>query len=100
MIQLSMTVVPAAVARLFWEIPLHDLDRLRHADYVIARVMTRGGWEAMRWLRETFSAAELADFLARKGERLAARDRAYWAVVSGADVSVGRGAGRPPWAGP
>src|SRR4051812_25192008 len=54
------------VAKLFWETDPATIDLGRHGDYVMERVMSRGGWEAMCWLRRTFSRQRLADFLLRK----------------------------------
>jgi hypothetical protein len=63
--------------------------------------MTRGGWDAMCWLRATFDRSTLADFIRRKGTRLPPRDLAYWALIAGVDdMVIGRGGGRPAWAGP
>jgi hypothetical protein len=61
------------------------------------RVMSRGGWAAMRWLRRVYAREELADFLRRKGERLAPRERAYWALMAGVEMTIPRGGGRPAW---
>lgn len=65
----------------------------------MARVIARGGWVAMQWLRRTYSAAELASLLERKGSS-PPRERAYWAVIAGVDVVADPGGGRPAWAGP
>jgi hypothetical protein len=92
--------LPGEVAKLFWDTDPAGVDLERHRDYVMERVMARGGWEAMCWLRRTYARARLADFLLRKGSRLAPRERAYWALVAGVDVPIGRGGARPPWAGP
>jgi len=92
-------VLPADVARLFWEIDVTTLDLERHRDYVLERVMTRGGLEAMRWLVRTYDRAQLAEFLSRRAERLTPRDRAFWGLVAGVAVHVGPGGGRPTWAG-
>lgn len=89
----------AEVARLFWDVDPESVDVEQHRDYVMERVMARGGWEAMRWLRRTYSREQLADFLLRKGSRLAPRERAYWALIAGVDIPIGQGGGRPPWAG-
>lgn len=85
---------------LFWEVDLDALRLPEHADYVLERVMARGTWDAMRWLRATFDEAELASFLERKGHRLAPRERAYWRLVAGLPPDDARGGGRPSWAGP
>ena len=39
---------PLEVERLFWEVDPGTIDLAKHADYVPERVMTRGGWVAMK----------------------------------------------------
>ena len=90
--------IPDEVARLFWDIEPGSVDLARHRDYVLERVMSRGTMGAMRWLRATYPAEVLADFLRRKGDRLSGRDRAYWALVAGLRLPPRPGGGRPPWA--
>jgi hypothetical protein len=92
--------LPDEVRRLFWDVEPGSLDRDRHADYVMERIMTRGGWAAMQWLRSAYSIADLRAFLERKGGRLAPRDLAYWCLWTGLDRPCGPGGGRPAWAGP
>jgi len=96
---LSAEPFPPEVARLFWDVDAAGVDPARHRDYVMERVMARGDWAAMGWLRRTYTPDEMADFLRRKGERLAPRERAYWAVIAGIEMPIPRGGGRPPWAG-
>ena len=91
--------LPAEVARLFWDVDPATVDLDRHRDYVLERVMARGGWTAMCWLRSAYAPDVLADFLRRKGSRLAPRELAYWAVIAGIEVPIPRGGGRPSWAG-
>jgi hypothetical protein len=90
---------PDGVAHLFWDTDPSGIDLVRHRDYVMERVMSRGGWVAMRWLRRTYSPEEMADFLCRKGHRLAPRELAYWAVIAGLEIAVPRGGARPRWTG-
>jgi hypothetical protein len=92
--------LPDHVRTLFWDVDPGQVDVVRHADYVLERVMTRGGWEAMLWLRATYSVDDLAAFLRRKGNRLPARELAYWALIAKVDMPIPRGGGRPQWAGP
>lgn len=92
--------IPVFVTRLFWDTDPAAIDLARHSDYVIERVMLRGGWDAMRWLREAYPTDVLADFLRRRGaRRLPPRELAYWALMTGVEVSVPEGGGRPAWAG-
>jgi hypothetical protein len=92
--------IPAEVALLFWDTDPQRVDLERHRDYVMERVMARGGWVAMRWLRQAYPREALADFVRRKGHRLAPRERAYWALIADVDVPAAPGGARPPWAGP
>lgn len=92
------TAYPPDVARLFWDVEPDAVDLRAHADYVMERVMARGTLAAMRWLRDTYSKLELADFLHRKGSRLAPRDRAYWRLVAGLAREDTPGGAAPPWA--
>jgi hypothetical protein len=91
--------LPPEVTRLFWDVDPEAVDLRRHADYVMERIMTRGTWAAMCWLRAQYGREELADFIRRRGERLAPRDRAYWALIAGVAAHQRPGGARPPWAG-
>ncbi len=59
--------------------------------------MSRGTLEAMRWLRATYSVGQLADYLQRRGDRIAPRDRAYWRLIVGLPREQAVGGARPPW---
>lgn len=84
---------------LLWEVDEDSVDLEAHREYVMERVMTRGSWDAMRWLRRTYSRAQLADFVRKKGRQLPPRDEAYWALVAGVELIQRPGGGRPAWAG-
>jgi hypothetical protein len=92
--------LPDFVTRLLWDVDPTTIDPGRDAALIFERVMSRGSWDAMKWLRATFPRAALADFVRGDGgRRLAPRDRAYWALVCDVHVDVGPGGGRPSWAG-
>ena len=93
--------IPPFVAILFWDVDPESVRLDSHQDYVFERVMARGGWAAMKWLRTTYAREALASFIQRKGQwRLAPRELAYWCVVTGLDIPSTPGGGRPKWAGP
>jgi len=92
-------VIPESLHALFWDVDPASIRLPEHADYVMERVMSRGTWDAMRWLRASFDDRTLADFLARKRQRLAPRERAYWELVVGVRGEQALGGGRPSWAG-
>jgi len=91
---------PDEVRRLFWDVDPVAIDLRLHRDYVMQRIMTRGSWAAMTWLRASYAPAELADFLRHKGMRLPPRERAYWGLIAGVPLASGPGGSRPSWAGP
>ena len=93
--------VPDEIASLFWEVDPRTIDVRLHADYVMERVMSRGTWRAMKWLRRTYPEPTLADFVRRRGRTcLPPREHAYWALVTGCDTDAATGGGRPHWTGP
>lgn len=93
-----MTALPDVIRRLFWDVDPGTVDLDAHQDYVIERVMSRGGWAAMKWLRATYDIKTLVHFLERRGQRLAPRERAYWSLVARVEVVDEPGGGRPRWA--
>lgn len=94
-------VIPASVARLFWDVDPDNVDLAVHSDYVLERVMSRGGRDEMKWLRDTYPRDVLADFVERKGaNKLAPRELAYWSLISGAKAPPTPKTGRPRWMGP
>jgi hypothetical protein len=93
------------VLRLLWDVDVLQIDPDRDRALVFERVMSRGTWEAMKWLRRRYPTEQLAEFVRTRGLRvLAPRDRAYWALVCDVEVVPGSppvaGGGRPRWAGP
>lgn len=69
---------------LFWEYEPQTLDVVKHADVIIARIMERGGWAAMCWLRQTYSQDRLISFLKTRGKQiLPPRELNYWALICG-----------------
>jgi hypothetical protein len=91
--------IPDDLHWLFWDAEPRAIRLPEHRDYVLERVMSRGGWDAMRWLQRAFPREVLADFLRRRGERLAPRELAYWRLVAGVEGRDAPGGGRPSWAG-
>jgi hypothetical protein len=92
--------IPEEFERLFWGVDPTAIDLDRHKDFVIERVMSRGSWRAMRWLRSVYATEVLASTLRTIQSRLAPRDVAYWSLVTRAGVAPTPGGARPPWAGP
>lgn len=97
---MSHEPLPASVLRLLWDVELSEVDLDRDRALVLERVMTRGTWHAMRWLRERYPRDVLAEFVRVHGrQRLTPRDLAYWSLVTDVETSSTAGGGRPRWAG-
>lgn len=93
--------IPPSVARLLWDVDPDQVELERDRELVFERVMSRGSWDAMQWLRARYPREQLADFVLREGQRrLSPRDLAYWALVCDVDLPARPGGGRPGWAGP
>jgi hypothetical protein len=88
---------------LLWDVDVEQIDLERDSSLVFERVMSRGTWDAMKWLRHRYPVGKLADFVRNRGRRvLSPRDLAYWALVCDVDlnqVEGDPGGGRPRWAG-
>ncbi len=86
---------------LLWDMDPQGIDLHRDRELLFERVMARGTWDAMCWLRKRFAREDLAAFVKTRGARvLSPRDLAYWALVCDVEVPSESGGGRPRWAGP
>jgi hypothetical protein len=93
--------VPDSVSRLLWDVDPASIDLDRDRAFVFERVMSRGTWDAMTWLRARYDVEAIRTFVREQGARkLAPRDLAYWSLVAGLDVPAEPGGARPRWAGP
>ena len=81
--QSSETVhIPDFLRRFFWEYDPRKLEVERHADVIMGRIMERGDWDAMCWLRQTYPMERLRRFLEMRGQRiLPPRELNYWALI-------------------
>lgn len=94
-------VLPPPIAKLFWDVDPDIVDLTVNRDYVLERVMSRGGREAMKWLRDTYPLDVLASFVERKGaSRLAPRELAYWSLIAQVKSPPTPTTARPRWMGP
>lgn len=78
------TSLPPFLHPFFWEYDPANIDTVRHASLIMGRIMERGSWEAMRWLKQRYSHAELTSFLRTRGIRiLPPRELNYWSLICG-----------------
>ena len=76
--------LPPSLHRFFWEYDPATIRLNEHSHLIMLRLMERGTWEAMLWLRKTFTNEQITEFLYKKGKKvLPARELNYWAFICG-----------------
>ena len=75
-------MIPSNLRTLFWDTNLETFTPEAYPDYTIFRVLELGDEEAVRWLRNTFSGAEISRVL-KTERRLTPKSATFWALVYG-----------------
>jgi hypothetical protein len=74
--------LPEHLRPLFWEYDFEQLSWPGSAELVIARILTRGGDEALRWLRTTLGDENLRTWiLSRRGRGLDPKRLRFWQLI-------------------
>ena len=80
-----MKQIPEAVrrnaAKLFWDIDPSTLDPVRHEDFILGRVLSKGDPEAVRAIRAEVGDEALRAFITRAPHRLDRRSLRFFQVV-------------------
>jgi len=76
--------LPSAVRDLLWDVAPGEMCLPRHRDFLIGRILTRGTWAAVDWLRRELTEAAIAEYLHRtRGRLLSPRQLRFWELVLG-----------------
>lgn len=76
--------LPEFLFPLFWEYDPVDIDIELHANVIMERIMEKGSWISMVWLKKTYSRDQLISYLEKRGNRiLSPRELNYWSLMSG-----------------
>jgi hypothetical protein len=74
--------IPEKLRPLFWDCAFDDLRWSADRDFIIGRVLSRGEWDAVQWLRETAGDAQLKEWLKlRQGGALSPERLRFWELV-------------------
>jgi hypothetical protein len=98
----SAVELPALLGRYFWDYAPGRLAWPEHSYTIILRLLEKGGWDAVRWLRSNVSDADLREFITeRRGRGLDPKRLRYWELILGlpgdqVDVWV-QSARQSPW---
>jgi len=76
--------IPARLRPFFWDVPFRRLRLDRDRDLIIRRLLDRGDWEAVQWLRTRFPDRDLKNWLVdRRGAGLSPQKLRFWELVLG-----------------
>jgi hypothetical protein len=74
--------LPEHLRPFFWDHPFTRLRWDQHQDFITGRLMERGDWRAMQWLRRQAGDDTLRRWLiARSGRGISPRQLRYWELV-------------------
>jgi len=74
--------LPESMRPLFWDCPFAQLHWPTHRDFVTARVLACGDWQALRWLRRRLGDNDLRQWLMhRQGAGLSRRQLRFWELI-------------------
>lgn len=63
--------LPARLKPFFWDVPFRSLTLDRDRDLIMRRLLDRGDWESVKWLRTRYSDRDLGNWLVdRRGAGL------------------------------
>ena len=75
-------MIPQHLYPLFWDVNLDNFDPTAYPDYAIARVLELGDENAVKWMKVTFSEADIKRVIATE-RRLSRKSANFWALVYG-----------------
>lgn len=74
--------LPQDLKTLFWDTDFDTVDLEKHRNFIIRRVLDRGDWQAISWLRKTVGDTVIRDwFLAKNGGGLDPRRLRFWGLI-------------------
>lgn len=75
-------MIPRHLHPLFWDVKLDNFNSAAYPDYAIARVLELGDENAVKWMKATFSEAEVRQVISTE-RRLSRKSANFWALVYG-----------------
>lgn len=78
----ARTDLPELLRGLFWEYPFDELSWEEDRDLVIGRVLARGPWETVQWLRREVGDEAVREWIERaRGRGLSRRQLRFWQLI-------------------
>jgi len=79
-------MIPKEIRAFFWDADLETFDPVSYPQYTLGRLLEFGDENAVAWMRETFSEAQIRDVV-RTERRLSRRSANFWALVYGVPLN-------------
>ena len=73
-------MIPQYLRPLFWDTNFDNFNPTEFPQYAVARILEYGDQDAVAWLRETFSEAQIVEVL-RTDRRLTPKSANFWALI-------------------
>ncbi|MFQ5599846.1 MAG: hypothetical protein ACE5G2_04745 [Candidatus Krumholzibacteriia bacterium] len=78
----SIVKLPSFVLELFWEHAPGDISWERHRDFIVERVLARGDWDAICWVRSQAGDEVLREIIVRtRGRWLSRAQIRFWQLI-------------------
>jgi len=74
------SMIPQYLHTLFWDTNLVNFNPAEFPEYTVTRVLEYGDRDAVAWLRQTFSEAQIVKVL-RTERRLSRKSANFWALI-------------------
>lgn len=76
--------LPEDIMGLFWDCDQVDVSISEHESFMVGRILDRGDWNAISWLRKEIGDKAIREWLERKhGGQLDARKLRFWELLLG-----------------
>lgn len=76
--------LPTFLGPLFWDVDPLELDAEMHRDFVIARILSAGTLESIRWARSRYGDDALREWIVQhEGRQLSGPQLRFWETVIG-----------------
>jgi len=75
-------MIPRHLHPLFWDVKLEDFNPATYPDYTIARILELGDKKAVKWMKETFSEADIRRVITNE-QRLSRKSANFWSLIYG-----------------
>jgi hypothetical protein len=75
-------MMPQLLHRLFWDVSVDNFNPTDYPNYSISRILELGDEHAVKWMKETFSEADIKRVIATD-RTLSRKSANFWALVYG-----------------